>query len=194
MGGFPTFRIYGTGGHLGVDLPRVLLRLRFGYADGFLRGEPPAVGAAVQVPFQLPQRGLVRLLRSAGGVVVEPDRQLQKSHANLVRLADAEVAPHQIQLSGRQHLLHPLHQQRSAHEAVMGHGGITAAADVEHIVTELPDAKQRPEFLQQCLGCLGGILQLFAKRLGQFRLRGILCLRAEVCHPAQLIVPADGNG
>ena len=98
-------------------------------------GEPPAVGPAIQVLFQFPQCGLVRLLRSAGAVVVEPDRQLLKSHADLVRLADAEVAPHQIQLSGRQHLLHPLHQQRPAHKAVIGHGGIAAAADGEHIVT-----------------------------------------------------------
>ena len=69
-------------------MPRVLLRLRFGGADGFLRGEPLAVGAAVQVLFQFPQRGLVRLLRSAGAVVVEIDRQLLKGHANLARLAD----------------------------------------------------------------------------------------------------------
>ena len=83
LGGFPTFRIYGTGGHLGVDLPRVLLRLRFGGADGLLRGEPPAVDPAVQVLFQLPQRGLERLLRSAEAVVVEVDRQLLKGHASL---------------------------------------------------------------------------------------------------------------
>ena len=100
-------------------MSRVLLRLRFGGADGLLSGEPPAVSPAIQVPFQPPQRGLVRLLRSAGAVVVEPDRQLLKSHADLVRLADAEVASHQIQLSGRQHLLHPLHQQRPAHQVVI---------------------------------------------------------------------------
>ena len=46
-------------------MPRGLLRLRFGGADDFLRGEPPAVGPAIQVPFQFPQRGLVCLLRSA---------------------------------------------------------------------------------------------------------------------------------
>ena len=50
-------------------MPRLLLRLRFGGADGFLRGEPPPIGTAVQVLFQFPQRGLVRLLRSAGAVV-----------------------------------------------------------------------------------------------------------------------------
>ena len=110
-------------------MPRVLLRLRFGGADGFLRGEPPAVSSAVQVLFQLPQRGLVRLLRAAGAVVVESNGQLLKGHANLVRLADPVVASHQIQLSGRQHLLHPLHQQRPAHQAVIGNSRITAAAD-----------------------------------------------------------------
>ena len=47
-------------------LPRVLLRLRFGGTDGLLSGEPPAVSPAIQVLFQLPQRGLVRFLRSAG--------------------------------------------------------------------------------------------------------------------------------
>ena len=47
-------------------MPCGLLRLRLGGVDGLLRGEPPAVGPAVQVPFQFPQRGLVRLLRSAG--------------------------------------------------------------------------------------------------------------------------------
>ena len=63
------------------------------------------------------------------------------SDAELVKVVcgelnvSAKVAPHQIQLSGRQHLLHPLHQQRSAHEAVIGHGGIAAAVDREHIVT-----------------------------------------------------------
>lgn len=116
-------------------MPRGLFRLRFGGADGLLRGEPPAVSPAVQVLFQLPQRGLVCLLRSAGAVVVEIDRQLLKGHANLVRLTDAQITPHQIQLPGRQHLLHPLHQQRPAHEAVIGNGRIAAAADGEHIVT-----------------------------------------------------------
>ena len=43
-------------------MPRGLFRLRFGGADGLLSGEPPAVGPTVQVLFQLPQRGLVRLL------------------------------------------------------------------------------------------------------------------------------------
>ena len=52
-------------------MPRGLLRLRFGCADGFLSGEPPPIGAAIQVLFQFPQCGLVRLLRSAGAVVVE---------------------------------------------------------------------------------------------------------------------------
>ena len=101
-------------------MPRVLFRFRFGGADGLLCGEPPAVGPAIQVLFQFPQRGLVRLLRSAGAIVVEPDRQLLKGQANLVRLTDAKVASHQIQLSGRQHLLHPLHQQRPTHHAVIG--------------------------------------------------------------------------
>ena len=78
LGGFPTFWIYGTGGHLGVDLLRGLLRLRFGCADGLLRGEPPAIGPTVQVLFQLLQRSLVRLLRTTGSVVVEIDRQFLK--------------------------------------------------------------------------------------------------------------------
>ena len=56
-------------------MPRGLLRLRFGGADGLLSGEPPAIGPAIQVLFQFPQCGLVRLLRSAGAIVVEPDRQ-----------------------------------------------------------------------------------------------------------------------
>ena len=59
-------------------MPRVLFRFRFGGADGLLCGEPPAVGPAIQVLFQFPQCGLVRLLRSAGAIVVEPDRQLLK--------------------------------------------------------------------------------------------------------------------
>ena len=49
-------------------MPRISLRL--GGADGFLSGEPPTIGPAVQVLFQFPQRGLVRLLRSAGAIVV----------------------------------------------------------------------------------------------------------------------------
>ena len=55
--------------------------------------------------------------------------------SNLVRLTDAEVASHQIQFSGRQHLLHLLEQKCPTHEAVIGHSGIAAAADGEHIVT-----------------------------------------------------------
>lgn len=151
-------------------MPRISLRFCSGLVNSFLCGEPPAVGAAVQVLFQLPERGFVRLLHTAGTVVIEPDRQLLKGHADLVRLTDAEVALHQIQLSARQHLLHPLEQKCPTHEAVIGNGGIAAAADGKYIVTQLPDAKQRPVFLQQCLGCLGGYLQLFAYRLGQFRL------------------------
>ena len=175
-------------------MPRGLLCLRFGGADGLLCGEPPAVDPAIQVLFQFPQCGLVRLLRSAGAIVVEPDRQLLKGHANLVRLADAEVASHQIQLSGRQHLLHPLHQQRPAHEAIIGNGGIAAAADGEHSIPQLPRAAQRLVFLQQCLGRLGGYLQLFAYRLGQFRFRCILRLGAKVHHSAELAAAAGWNG
>ena len=59
-------------------LPGICFGFRFGRTDRSLRGEPPAVGPAVQVLFQFPQRGLVRLLRSAGAVVVEVDRQLLK--------------------------------------------------------------------------------------------------------------------
>ena len=50
-------------------LPRVLLCFSFGGADGLLRREPPTVGPAIQVLLQFPQRGLVRLLRSAGAVL-----------------------------------------------------------------------------------------------------------------------------
>ena len=175
-------------------MPRGLFRLRFGGADGLLSGEPPAIGPTVQVLFQLPQRGLVCLLRSAGAVVVEVDRQLLKGHANLVRLTDAEVASHQIQLSGRQHLLHPLEQKCMTHKAVIGHGGIAAAADGEHSIPQLPHAKQRPVFFYQCPSYLGRYIQFSAHHLDQLSIRLVSSLGAEVCHPAQLIVPADGNG
>ena len=59
-------------------MPRISLRFCSGLVNSFLRGEPPAIGPTVQVPFQFPQRGLVRLLRSAGAIVVEVDRQLLK--------------------------------------------------------------------------------------------------------------------
>ena len=39
-------------------IPRVLLRLRFGGADGLLSGEPPAVSPAIQVLFQFPRAAL----------------------------------------------------------------------------------------------------------------------------------------
>lgn len=152
-------------------MPRIPLRLRLGGADGFLRGEPPAVGTAVQVLFQLPQRGLVRLLRSAGAIVVEPDRQLLKGHANLVRLTDAEVASHQIQFSRRQHLLHPLEQKCPTHEAVIGNGGIAAATDGEHSIPQLPRAAQRLLFFYQCPSNLGRYIQSSAHHLDQLSVR-----------------------
>jgi hypothetical protein len=62
--------------------------------------EPPTVGSAVQVLFQLPKRSLVCFFRSAGIVVIEPDRQLLKSHPLTIRLADAKVTANQIQFSG----------------------------------------------------------------------------------------------
>ena len=173
-------------------MPRILLCLRFGGADGLLRGEPPTVGSVVQVLFQLPQRGLVRLLRAAGAVVVEPNGQLLKSHADLVRLTDAKVTPRQIQFSGCQHLLHPLEQKYPTHEAVIGNGGIAAAADGEHSIPQLPRAAQRPVFFYQCPSYLGRYIQFSAHHLDQLSIRRVPSLGAEVCHPAQLIVPADG--
>ena len=107
--------------------------------------ELPSSGCwrVVQVLFQLPQRGLVRLLRTTGSVVVEIDRQFLKGHANLVRLANAVVTAHQIQLSGRQHLLHPLHQQHPTHEAVIGNGGVAAAGKPRRPVAALGSMKSR---------------------------------------------------
>ena len=40
---------------------------------------------------QFAQRGLIRFLRAAGTVVVEPDSQFLKGHPLIVRLADAVV-------------------------------------------------------------------------------------------------------
>ena len=124
-------------------LPGIRFGFRLGLADRFLCSKLLSICAGIETLFQFPQRGLVCLLRSAGAVVIEIDRQLLKGHANLVRPADPVVASHQIQLFGRQHLIHPLHQQHPTHEAVIGNGGIAAAGKPRRPVAALGSMKSR---------------------------------------------------
>ena len=75
---------------------RISLCLRSGPVNGFLDEEPLAVSAAVQLLPQFPNGTLIRLLRTTGAVVVEPDGQFLKSHALLIRLANPQITAHQI--------------------------------------------------------------------------------------------------
>ena len=138
----------------------ISLCIRSGFANGFLDGEPPTVSAAVQLLSQFPDGALIRLFRTAGTVVVEPDGQLLKGHALLVWLANSKITVYQIQFSGRQHLLHALEEQRSAHEAVVGPGGVTTTPKVKDTLAQRLNLKHGTVFLQQTLGYFGGDRQL----------------------------------
>lgn len=61
---------------------------------------------------QLPDSALIRLLRPAGAVVVQPNGQFLKGYTLLIGLADPQIAAHQVQLSGLEHILHALEEQR----------------------------------------------------------------------------------
>ena len=52
----------------------------------------------MEVSFQFSDGTFVGLLRPAGSIVVQPDGQLLKGHALLLRLADPQMTAHQIQL------------------------------------------------------------------------------------------------
>ena len=85
----------------------------------------------------------------SGAVVVEIDRQLLKGHADLVRLADAEVASHQIQFSGRQYFLHQLTQERPPHISVIRPCRVYAAADGSCLIIQSLRGEQRMLLHQQ---------------------------------------------
>ena len=163
--------------------------LRSGLENGFLDGEPLAVSAAVQLLSQFPNGSLICFLRTAGAVVVEPDSQFLKGHALLVGLANSQITTHQIQLSGAQHLPHALEEQRPAHEAVVGPGGVTTTTKVKDTLTQRLDLKHSTVFFQQTLGYFGGDFQLLLNDSQQIFF-GILLLvyGIEKCHLAQLAV------
>ena len=75
---------------------RISLCFRSGLVNGFLDGEPLTVSSAFQLFSQFPDGSLIRFLRPAGAVIVEPDGQFLKSHALLVGLADPQITAHQI--------------------------------------------------------------------------------------------------
>lgn len=122
--------------------------------------EPLTVSAAVQLFSKFPDGALIRLLRPAGAVVVEPDGQFLKSHPLLVGLADPQITAHQVQLSGLEHFLHALEKQRPAHEAIIGPGRITAKPNVKDTISQRLNLEHGVVFLQQTLGYFGGDFQL----------------------------------
>ena len=138
----------------------ISLCIRSGLANSFLDGEPLTVSAAVQLLSQFPDGSLIRLLRSAGAVVVELDSQFLKGHALLVRLANSQITAHQIQLSGLEYLLHALEEQRPAHEAVIGFGWVAAIPQVKDALAQTLDLKHGTVFFQQTPGDFGGDRQL----------------------------------
>ena len=119
--------------------------------NGFLDGDPPTVSAAVQLLSQFPDGALIRLLRTAGTAVVQPDGRFLKGHALLVRPADPQVTAHQMQLSGTQRL-HALEKQRPARETVVGPGWDAATPQVKDALAQRLDLKHGAVFFRQTLG------------------------------------------
>ena len=157
--------------------------------NGFLNGEPLTVSTTVQLLSQFPDGAFVRFLRAAGAVVVEPHGQFLKGHALLVGLANSQITAHQIQLSGAQHLLHALAEQRPAHEAVVGPGGVTTTPEVKDTLAQSLDLKHGAVFFQQTLGYFDGDFQLLLNGSQQIFFGSLLLMcGTEERHLAQLAV------
>ena len=75
-------------------------------------------------------------------------------------MANSQITAHQIHLSGAQHFLHTLEEQRSAHEAVVGPDRVAAIPQVKDTLAQRLDLKHGAVFLQQMLGYFGRDRQL----------------------------------
>ena len=172
-------RVNGT--YLSAGLPASVL-------NRSLYRAPLAVCTAAQMLPQFSDGTLVCLLRTAGAVIVQPDRQFLKGHALFIGLADPQITVHQIQLSGLEHFLHALEKQRPAHETVIGPGRITVKTNVKDTITQGLNLEHSAVFLQQTLGHFDGNFQLLLNGGQKICVGVLLVCGIEESHLAQLVV------